>query len=159
MRRDFSSCNAFSLDALTLPRQRRNEILVFRCIVSNTVKALVCEDDAAIRTLLITLLARDSFEVEVATNGNEAIEALSGGDEYALVVLDLMMPKASGYDVLAHLQTSRPEMLRRVIILTAAAMAARGEFPYEVATVIVKPFDVLELGRLARSVAADRAAS
>lgn len=118
----------------------------------------MCEDDAAIRTLLLTLLSRDGFAVDIATNGREGIDAVSAAD-YSLVILDLMMPKASGYDVLAQIEATNPALLSRVIVLTAAATAGRGDFPYAVATVMIKPFDVLELAALARNVATQRAAS
>jgi CheY-like chemotaxis protein len=114
---------------------------------------LVCEDDAAIRTLLLTLLGRQGFEVDNAANGHEALAALSERD-YDLIVLDLMMPKSSGYDVLSELAATRPEILCRIVVLTAAALAGRGDFPYKVAAVVIKPFDVLELSQLARNVAA-----
>jgi two-component system, OmpR family, response regulator ResD len=117
------------------------------------LRALVCEDDAAIRTLLLTLLGRQGFEVDNAANGHEALAALSERD-YDLIVLDLMMPKSSGYDVLSELAATRPEILCRIVVLTAAALAGRGDFPYKVAAVVIKPFDVLELSQLARNVAA-----
>ena len=116
------------------------------------LRALVCEDDAAIRTLLLTLLGRQGFEVDNAANGHEALAALEERD-YDLVVLDLMMPKSSGYDVLSELAETRPAILSRIVILTAAALAGRGDFPYKVAAVVIKPFDVLELAQLARNVA------
>jgi len=59
---------------------------------------LVVDDDAAIRILISRILSRHGFRVDAAADGAEAIEELLQHD-YALVTLDLMMPRIDGYGV------------------------------------------------------------
>ena len=80
-------------------------------------RALVCEDDPAIRTLVRTIMKREGFDVDEAENGTEGLKKINEGC-YDILVLDLMMPEMSGYDVVQNL---RPEQVKRVIIMTAVA--------------------------------------
>lgn len=81
-------------------------------------RILVVDDDDAIRALLRTVLRRRGFVVDTARNGIEALEEI-GARRYALIVVDLMMPRMNGCELVRHLEeqsfTSRP----RVLILTA----------------------------------------
>ena len=69
-------------------------------------RVLVCEDDPAIRTMVSAILSRSHCEVVTASNGIEAIAILE--DPFDVIILDLMMPSSSGYDVLDHLQKPIP---------------------------------------------------
>ena len=103
---------------------------------------LVVDDDDAIRALLRTVLRRRGFQVDTARNGVEALDKI-GARRYALVVLDLMMPRLSGYDVVAQLAEQSVMTRPRVLVLTAAGIE-----PLKVtATDLVvgtmqKPFDI-----------------
>ena len=66
-------------------------------------RALVCEDDAAIRSLVKTVVGREGFSVDLAVDGREGIEKMSTGC-YDLVVLDLMMPEVDGFAVVDFLK-------------------------------------------------------
>jgi CheY-like chemotaxis protein len=71
--------------------------------------------------LLSTVLTRKGFSVETAQNGDEAIGVIAGC-EFDAIVLDLMMPKVDGFEVIEHLECTAPDRLRRcVIVLTAVA--------------------------------------
>lgn len=109
-------------------------------------RVLVVDDDQAIRTLLTTVLTRKGFSVETAQNGEEAIGVIAGR-EFAAIVLDLMMPKADGFEVIEHLERTVPDRLRRcVIVLTAVASRdLRKLDEKQVFRVIRKPFDLNEL--------------
>src|SRR5437016_4978185 len=103
-------------------------------------RILVVDDDTAIRTLLLTILQRRRMSVDAAKNGREAIEML-GRCQYVLMLLDLMMPELSGWDVLEHL--ARQAAARRpLIILLTAGTEARDINPELVIANIRKPFDV-----------------
>ncbi len=102
-------------------------------------RILVVDDDDAIRALLQTVLRRRGFRVDGAHNGIEAVEQLAAR-EYALVVLDLMMPQMSGYEVLEHL-ARQPGTQSRVLVLTAG-MDARVDRPELVIGTVHKPFDI-----------------
>lgn len=105
-------------------------------------RVLVCEDDDGIRTLVDVLLRRRGFLVEAVTNGRAAIEALSSSD-FDVVLLDLLMPHVSGYEVLHFLRSTHPEVLGRVVVVTAFQNAFREQLP--IAAVVRKPFDISEL--------------
>jgi CheY-like chemotaxis protein len=90
------------------------------------------------------VLRREHFEVESARDGFEAIEKLTCND-YATVLLDLMMPRVDGLGVLRYLETEHKEP-PRVIVMTAnlqSAMESATAPP--VFRVLPKPFDIHQL--------------
>jgi len=103
---------------------------------------LLADDNEATCTLVTAILHRE-FVVEIAGDGSEALEKLKTGN-YGAVLLDLRMPNVDGFGVLEFLKTSRPEMMRNVIVLTAAL--SRGEIErvksYDICGIIAKPFEV-----------------
>lgn len=61
---------------------------------------LIVEDDADIRETLRQLLEMEGYEVQVATNGKEGLEALKTIQRPCLILLDLMMPVMNGWEFL-----------------------------------------------------------
>jgi CheY-like chemotaxis protein len=87
---------------------------------------IVADDEAHIGRIIKIKLEQGPFRVSLAFDGQEAIEILERENGADLVVLDLMMPRLSGLDVLDHMR-SRPEWREiPIIVLTAA-----GEAKYE----------------------------
>jgi len=83
-------------------------------------RVLICDDEQLIRDLLQKALVARGYEVLTAADGQEAVERVVA-DQPALLLLDLMMPRMDGFDVLRVLR-SRPEHLGlQVIVLTARA--------------------------------------
>jgi CheY-like chemotaxis protein len=103
-------------------------------------RILVVDDDTAIRTLLLTVLRRRGLTVDTAKNGAEALERLRRYS-YALLLLDLMMPVMSGWEVLEHLRQREPSARPAVVVLTAGT-EPRGASPDLVIGSIRKPFDI-----------------
>ena len=68
--------------------------------------------------MLSAIVKQNGFTVDTARDGREAIEKLKSG-AYNVILLDLMMPKVNGYDVLKHLRQTNPDLLRRTIVATA----------------------------------------
>ena len=66
-------------------------------------KILVAEDDTNIRTGLIATLESEGYAVTAAVDGAQALK-LFPQEKFDLVILDVMMPKASGYDVCRELR-------------------------------------------------------
>ena len=101
-------------------------------------RILVVDDDDAIRALLLTILRRRGYKVDIARNGSEAVERCLRC-RYAVVLLDLMMPTMSGYDVLDHLAqlTQRP-----LVIVLTAGMVTKPLDPNLVSGTLRKPFDI-----------------
>ncbi len=114
---------------------------------------LLVDDNEATGALVTAILQRE-FNVEIAIDGLDAIERLKT-KTFAAILLDLRMPQLDGFGVLDHLQSQAPQVLGRVIVLTAAVSrqdVARAK-AYRVAAVIGKPFDVEHLLGTVRSCA------
>ena len=82
---------------------------------------LVVDDEADIRDLVRLNLELEGHEVEVAPDGAAALAAVADGLRPDLVLLDLMMPKVDGWEVLRHLKAdSDPDVTATPIILLTA---------------------------------------
>jgi CheY-like chemotaxis protein len=79
---------------------------------SNRPKAtiLVVDDSPAMVRYLRTMLELDSYQVESASNGLEALERLRSGSHPELVLLDLQMPGMDGLQTLRSLLKLRPDL-------------------------------------------------
>lgn len=104
---------------------------------------LVVDDDEAIRETLADVLREEGYDVVLASNGAEALERLTWTKAPNLVVLDLMMPVMSGWELLEAVQAD--ERLKKIPVLVVSAMTAPG-----VCACIPKP---LNLDVLLRAVA------
>jgi len=80
-------------------------------------RALVVEDEGVTRNLLRQLLLNAGCDVDEATDGEQAIQRLSE-ERYGVILLDIVLPKLSGTDVMDFLRESDPESLERVIVVT-----------------------------------------
>ncbi|MEI6659080.1 MAG: response regulator transcription factor [Planctomycetota bacterium] len=80
-------------------------------------RILLVDDDAEIVESMRTVLESRGYQILVARDGNQGL-VLAEGEEPDLVVLDMMMPKRSGFLVLEKLRRSRPNPMR-VIMITA----------------------------------------
>lgn len=109
--------------------------------MSEARRALVVDDDAGIRILVARILTRNGFTVDSARDGGEAIESLLQHD-YDLIALDLMMPRIDGMGVVRYLVENRPEMLAKVLVMTAFGPTALPKVCPPVARFIEKPFDI-----------------
>lgn len=113
-------------------------------------RILVADDDPSIRQLVCTIIKREGLQVDCVNDGGEAIEKLSQRS-YAVVLLDLMMPRVDGFGVIEFLQANPPAHKPVVLVVSAYADQQFKEVdPYVVAGVIRKPFEVAELGNLVR---------
>lgn len=81
-------------------------------------KVLIADDEPNIVTSLEYLMARSGYDVEVARNGEEAL-ALVESFAPDLVLLDVMMPKRSGYEVCQKMRT-RPDWAHIKIVMLSA---------------------------------------
>lgn len=111
---------------------------------------LIVDDDAAIRKLLGIMLQRQSFEIEEATNGVEAMERIRV-KRHDAIVLDLMMGPGSGFDVLEQIRDIRPGEPCVVVLSASSERTMRQADGPNVFARIRKPFDVTELVREIRA--------
>jgi CheY-like chemotaxis protein len=107
---------------------------------ANEKRILIVDDDEAIRALLFTILRRRGFAIDVASNGVEAMARLRIC-RYTVMLLDLMMPMKSGWEVMEELKQV-PADGRPVVIVLTAGNAPRDLDPALVAGSIGKPFEV-----------------
>ena len=109
------------------------------------MRALIVDDDEPIRVMLSAIIKQNGFSVDTARDGIEAIEKLKAGS-YHVVVLDLMMPRVNGYDVLKHLRQNNPDLLRRTIVATAVPeRELKAKLTDPVYKVHSKPFELPQL--------------
>ena len=106
-------------------------------------RILVVEDDAAINRVVCSYLGKMGAMCTAAFSGTEGLMHLAGGEDFHLVITDLMLPGASGEEVLA---AARAAAVPVVVLSARAAVADRvdllrlGADDY-----LVKPFDLEEL--------------
>jgi len=117
-------------------------------------RALVVDDDEGVRTLVRRVLTRRGYAVDEARDGAEAIERLSQR-AYAVILLDLMMPRVNGYGVVRYLIDHQPQTLDKVIIMSAFGSRVLHEI-VPVVRFIEKPFDIEQLVAAADGVASSR---
>jgi len=107
-------------------------------------RILVADDEEVMRDVLSTLLSSESYKVDLAENGSEAIEMVRNRD-YAVLLLDLMMPDMDGFEVLRELRNmgNTPE----AVVLTAFASIDRAVEATKLGaySFIAKPFKNDEL--------------
>jgi DNA-binding response OmpR family regulator len=107
-------------------------------------KILVAEDDANIRLGLIATLESDGYAVTAAGDGAQALR-LFPQERFDLVVLDIMMPKASGYDVCRELRAAGSRV--PVLLLSAKSEEVDKVVGLKLGAddYVTKPFGVREL--------------
>jgi DNA-binding response OmpR family regulator len=91
--------------------------------MADTKKILFVEDDDALAGVYVVRLQAEGFDVKRVSNGEEALAAAT---EYKpdLVLLDVMMPKVSGFDVLDIMRNTPETANLKVIMLTALSQEA-----------------------------------
>jgi CheY-like chemotaxis protein len=112
---------------------------------------LVVDDDPSIRKMIVAALRRDGYSFLEAPNGKDALEVMRR-DRPDVVVLDLMMPILSGWDVLRERQEDADLLRIPVIVISAnrdpeVATAVNGG----ICAFLPKPFDIGALSALVRS--------
>src|SRR5438270_3451848 len=105
---------------------------------------LVCDDDAAIRTVLNHALGRAGYDVRTASTAAGLWRWVSQGDGN-LVITDVVLPDENAFDLLPRIKRLPPDLPVVVMsaqnnILTAITAAERGAYEY-----LPKPFDLKEL--------------
>lgn len=113
-------------------------------------KILVVDDEVSIRKILETRLSLQGYKVFLASNGKEALSALT---KYKpdLIILDVMLPKIDGFDVCNEI---RKDLRTPIIMLTALSDISNRVLGLDLGAddYIVKPFSLKELEARIRSV-------
>ena len=114
-------------------------------------RVLIAEDDPSIRRMLTVTLRTYGYQTAEACDGGEALEAMRAG-QADLVVLDLMMPKVTGWQVLAE-RAADPKLRRIPVIVVTAE---RGDevtkiVDDDISALLPKPFNLDALQALVKS--------
>ncbi|HEU5344905.1 MAG TPA: response regulator [Ktedonobacterales bacterium] len=103
-------------------------------------RVLIVEDDPAIRQMLSVALELEGYEVSALCDGAEVIHTLREAEGRVVTLLDLMMPRVTGWEVCEQL-SAEPELAARHAIVIMSAAIERGErFPNFVRAALLKPF-------------------
>ena len=109
--------------------------------------ALVVEDDPDIGKLLQWVLQREGFEVMLIADGRRAAEHVAAGEPSRLVLLDVMLPQVSGYDLLAAVRAH--DAWKGVPVIMLSAKSQEHDIVRALDTgandYMVKPFQPAEL--------------
>jgi DNA-binding response OmpR family regulator len=109
-------------------------------------RVLIVDDEASIAKVLRKQLEVAGFEVDVAVDGEQGLAKIQGWRP-AVVLLDVMLPKLSGYEVCTRVK--RDEQLRRIPILMLTAKSQRQDqeagMTCGAEAFLTKPFQLEEL--------------
>ncbi|MDY4012066.1 MAG: response regulator transcription factor, partial [Fusobacterium gastrosuis] len=108
------------------------------------MKILVVEDEKDLNSVITRHLKKNNFSVDSVFDGEEALNFLEY-ENYDLVILDIMMPKLNGYEVVKKLRTKQNET--PVLMLTAKDNIEDKVKGLDLGAddYLVKPFDFNEL--------------
>ena len=72
---------------------------------TSVIRVLLVDDDAELAELVSEYLAREGFSLDAEVDGTRALDRIASGD-HQLIVLDVMLPGVSGFDVLRSIRTT-----------------------------------------------------
>jgi len=120
-------------------------------------RILLAEDEAVVRDLATEILTEAGYAVVAVEDGEEALEVLRGrSDRFDLVILDMIMPRKGGADVLKEIRSINPEVK---VILTSGYAPESIEINLgetEQVTFLAKPFTPTALLRKVREVIGEK---
>lgn len=102
---------------------------------------LIVDDDPDIRDAVGECLRYEGYDVHSATDGRDALDRLEFGLKPGLILLDLMMPKLNGFDVLQALQ-SRPEWKSIPVVVVSANRGYEADDLVGAVSILRKPVNV-----------------
>jgi DNA-binding response OmpR family regulator len=112
-------------------------------MANENVKILAIDDNADIRDLLTFVLAKQGFNISVASNGVEGLSQIKDAKP-DLVLLDVMMPEFSGFEVLDAIRKDKDSKVRSIPVLMLTAKSSTEDIDRALelgaTSYIVKPF-------------------
>lgn len=114
-------------------------------------RVLIADDDPSIRRVLAASLQKEGYQTVDACDGAEALTAMRTG-QTDLVLLDLMMPKVTGWQVLSE-RAASPELGKiPVIVITAERGGSVANIPnHGLYALLPKPFELETVRALVKS--------
>jgi len=110
-------------------------------------RILIADDEPHIRRILQTVLEMAGFEVDLRRDGTDALEAVQSSEHYDLILLDIMMPGATGLEVLGKIRAMDERKSTPVVILTAKGQDADRQAAFSLGAndFLTKPFSPKKL--------------
>ncbi len=103
-------------------------------------RALIVEDDPAIRKLVEKLLVRLGIDIDTAQDGRGAIEKIRNG-AYSVLILDLMVPEINGFQIIDYVKKNKIDV--PIAVVSAVSHQALSKLDLDVVKLVIsKPFDV-----------------
>jgi CheY-like chemotaxis protein len=120
-------------------------------LLTPPVRVLVVDDDPSIRRMMMAALRREGYTFIEAANGKEALDQMRQSPP-DVVILDLMMPIVSGWDVLRE-RAGDPQLQAIPVIVVSANRTAElaSAIDKGICAFLPKPFDITVLSSLVRS--------
>ena len=121
-------------------------------------RVLVVDDEPWVAEILARMLEADGHQVDIAANGNVALDRVRT-QHYDLIVCDLRMPELDGPGLYARLEAERPDLVPRVVFITGSAMTPAVErfLDHSGAPFLNKPFTLTDVREGTREVLEGRA--
>lgn len=110
-------------------------------------KILVIDDEDDIRTSIKDVLEKDGYSVSGAPDGKAGLDFLKK-EKFNMIILDVMMPQMSGWDVFTKIMGTMPEYKNKVMFLSVVEISEdrKKELISEgAADYLTKPFDINDL--------------
>lgn len=104
--------------------QQRTSLPIARAIESHDVKLVIVEDDKFLRDLIVRKLSKEGFLIKEAATGEEGIEVLRE-DPPQLLLLDILLPGMSGYEVLEAMR--KDEKLKSIPVVMLSNLGQKEE--------------------------------
>lgn len=110
-------------------------------------KVLLVDDEAHLRAMVELALSEAGYEVDEAEDGRQAIEKLSSGNRYDLMICDYNMPNMTGIQVLEAIVAANLGKDMKVLMLTAESLTGvvNRAFELKATDYVIKPFDITVL--------------
>lgn len=86
-------------------------------IASKDIKILIVDDDPFILDMYVIKFKEQGFQIDTATDGKAALEKIEEGKP-DIILLDVVMPKMDGFDVIKKIQGSKTPHTFKILFLT-----------------------------------------
>ena len=124
-------------------------------IAEEKQRILAIDDNADIRELIAFILRRENYEVSTASNGMAGLEMIKGAKP-DLIILDVVMPEFSGYDVLEAVRSDKSSKIRDIPVLMITSKSSTDDIDQALelgaTAYIVKPFRPAKLVTKVKSI-------
>lgn len=93
-----------------------------RALQGSTHRTLVVEDNEHVAYMLEFMLARAGYEVTLANDGREAQSAIASNEPVDVILLDLMLPYVSGYQIISDVRDNHDWQYVPIVVLSGKVL-------------------------------------